>query len=275
MEYYTADTFESEHVRITPTGLYDVKWIPDKQRRKGKGRQGRWAVKRVKKTLVLRKLRNYCLIENKTTFLDIINMVDQYKLLKFFIAQYSWCGGIEQFIAQAREPRKESTRDIDRLEIYRRAMTEPYFDNSSEFHGVGIRVDWNGEPITDESLPRNQGYSVSCSPLNEIAHLEVVLDETQEIYAKGEEYNAKPTFVGKNIFTLLEVLDAIFDDISFHGPTPEHNAAFLSEMSDTIANLKDMTEEELKANTIPLEDLFKEEEDEQQNPDSGQRPSGQ
>jgi hypothetical protein len=39
-------------------------------------------------------------------------------------------------------------------------------------------------------------------------------------------------------FSLLEVLDAIYDDISFHGG-PSENAAFLEEIQETVQRIKD------------------------------------
>lgn len=258
MERYTAETFEFEHIRITPDGLFQVEWVPDRKKsEETKKRNGYWAMRRVKKNRVLRKLKLQCLLDDSTTLLDIMNMVASYRLLRFFISEFSWCD-VDAFIEQARLPKEDDDRQIDRLEIYRTPMTDPYFDAGYEFHGVGARVTWKGEPEEDQNLPRDQGYAVSYSPLNQFAHLKVVLVDKQEVYRHGSK---TPAFEGVNTFTLLDVLDAIFDDISFSGPTPEHNARFTEEINETIANYQNMTDEERDASFTPIQ--FLPEEDEQ------------
>lgn len=50
---------------------------------------------------------------------------------------------------------------------------------------------------------------------------------------------------------MLEILDAIYDDISFHGG-PAENAAFIEQMKDTVEKIKSG---EIK--TVPIDEVFK------------------
>ena len=125
---------------------------------------GRW--RKAKKSLVLTYLRNLCEIKEGTTLLDIFNIVDQYKLLKLFIKQYSWCPQIEEFHAQAQEPIRNIKEDkLEYLEIYWDAELDNYYKH------LDINVGFHGGNI------KNGNYSVSYSPMYELADLPVKLDK--------------------------------------------------------------------------------------------------
>jgi len=96
------------YVQLEPDGLFVYKW-QDKQ-------EVRF---RAKKKIAATYLRCACKIKEGTTLKDIFRTVDNYKLLKIFISQYSWCGCIDEFHAQAEElMRTEDKIPLDYLEIY-------------------------------------------------------------------------------------------------------------------------------------------------------------
>jgi hypothetical protein len=66
----------------------------------------------------------------------------------------------------------------------------------------------------------------------ELAHLPVKLNNQCHLYD-----NKKLAFSGQKDFTLLEVLDAIYWDISFMGG-PEDNSDFLEEMKDRVESIE-------------------------------------
>jgi hypothetical protein len=66
----------------------------------------------------------------------------------------------------------------------------------------------------------------------ELAHLPVKLNNQCHLYD-----NKKLVFSGQKDFTLLEVLDAIYWDISFMGG-PEDNSDFLEEMKDRVESIE-------------------------------------
>ncbi len=200
-------------------------------------------------------LRCACEIDDGVTLHDIFDAVDMEPELKEFISQYSWCRHIDEFHADANKfvPESfvpESEEDpLKYLEIRWHVNTSSYkgkqsIDISSDFHGVG------------ES---GTSYSVSYSPMGKLAHLPVKLSTDFDIYAsfaKGKK--EKLLFHGEQWFSLLEVLDAIYDDISFNGGTDD-NVRFLEEMQETTAKIKSG---EIKC--VPWEKLNLDEEEEEE-----------
>lgn len=172
---------------------------------------------------VLRHLRDICIIKSGTTLLDIMSFVERNDLLKVIIAEYSWCSHIDKFHAQVHEERASKPDPDDKmdcLEIYwHGSYYKQAFDIDTGFHGINSL----GDKVT---------YSVSYSPMSDLAHLPVTLNDRCQILGKNREV----LFDGKKHFTLLEVLDAIYWDISFMGG-PEDNSAFLEEMNDRVESI--------------------------------------
>ena len=119
---------------------------------------------------ILRKLRYLCIIAEGVTLGQIFAAVNQYDLLILFVHQYSWCGGIKQFHAQAKLPAAPCwATGIEYLEVYHTAESEygdkrsVTYEVSDGFHGVG----------TEDG--RRVQYGVSMTPMNQIAHLPVRL----------------------------------------------------------------------------------------------------
>lgn len=205
--------------------------------------------KRAKKLSVLSYLRDNCKIKSGTTLLDIFNIVDQYKLLKLFISQYSWCRSLEEFHVQAREPMRteeEEDEKLEYLEIYWTTELYSYkkiidFNISTGFHGVGKKTENNP----------NGTFSVSYTPMYDLAHLPIKLDknvELREPWEKGK--TPKIIFEGQKEFSLQDILDAIYWDISFMGG-PQENIEFIEKMKETSEGIKNGT-----IQTIPLEEVF-------------------
>src|SRR5262252_1278049 len=236
----------SEHAKIEKDGIWSYKWDRDAREYKKRKPKYVWTL-----------LRCSCEIEEGVTLRDIFEAVEGFPELKEFISQYSWCGHIDDFHEDARKsifklPDQEAP--LDYLEIHWHASTHHYkgknsIDLNPDFHGIG-RADDHGFTC----------YSVSYSPMWELAHLPEKLNTTVEIY-RPHTGPPKLLFVGERDFSLLDILDAIYDDISFMGG-PADNAAFLEEMKDTTEKIKTG---ELKC--VPWEDLGLDDEDEEEQPD--------
>jgi hypothetical protein len=269
----------ADYVEFTPEGLFAYKW-------NGKNRKN--VRFRPKKLAIGTFLRSRCEIVEGTTLRNIFDTVDRYKLLKLIIAQYSWCRPIEEFHAQAREPMQEDPDDREEpltyLEIYhhpeihqftekkkhpggmRERITVVDFDTSVGFHGVGPTHEKNGPANREDG---NTNYSVSYSPMWKLADLPMKLNKEFTVYEPFDRNKHKKGNPPQELlkatreFSLLDVLDAIYWDISFVGG-PAENAEF-------IAGLKDQMEEIKSGNVpmIPMEQVFKDlkDEDELLNPD--------
>jgi len=187
---------------------------------------------------------------------DLFNFVEAHEDLKQFISCYSWCRAIDEFHAQAKEPCEPDTV-VNRLEIYRTGEVHRWVEkNKSRAHRVSLDLnyDFHGLGPCDEDLlkhyaetgdepPEEQNYGVSYTPVNELVHLPLSINTEMEVREWVSD-------LGKNTlhlkchypFTLLEIIDAVYWDISFHGG-PEDNKAFLEEMHDRMDEIKEGTAE--------------------------------
>lgn len=187
-------------------------------------------------------LRCRCEIDDDVTLGDIFNAVQADPDLMEFIAQYSWCGAIEKFHEQARRPYtpKEDTPEEDRLTHLEIAPFGEFWNNYKEKDGPdefeGIHMHFSG--VSSNGV----NWSVSCTPTNSMAHLPVRVVPTVQ-FSKSLKEERVATYN----MTLLEVLDAIYWDISFHGG-PEENEAFLEMLSDRIEEIKSG-----EATVVPLD----------------------
>jgi hypothetical protein len=172
-------------------------------------------------------LREACKIEEGTTLLDIFRIVDKYPMLKAFISQYSWCRPIDEFHAQAQEPmRTKDNEPIVALEIFWSVgCIENTLHFYADFHGFGAAF----PDVEHPSGTGRQSCSVSACPLYDLAGLPVVLDE------KILLDDSRTTRTMLKCFSLLDVLDAIYRDIGFHGGPVEKKAFF--ERLRCVANM--------------------------------------
>ena len=237
----------SDKVRFERDGLYAYRW-------NGETRQD--DVTKVTEDDCLRKLRCACEIGDGVTLLDIFRAVGELPVLKDFFAQYSWCWSMDEFMAAVNEPMRLEAGDekIEYLEVYwdfdaDRFKGEVTCGLSTGFHGIGF------EGIGEHRNPSDNRvhWSVSCTPLYEIADCPVRLNEDVEIRPPNNldagELSRDALFSATHYFTLLEVLDAIFDDISFYGG-PAEAADFIEEMNETMAGI-----ESGEIETVPFDDF--------------------
>ena len=240
----------TSHVELSSEGLFVYKWHKRRQIKK-----------RVKKQSVCSQLRNSCKIAEGTTLIDIFNIVDSYRLLKIVISQYSWCREIDAFHAQANEFHEieEEDEKMSHLEIYHHVETNQSDERIKHPGGLRERikvVDFQTYPSFGGRGPEpvNQNYSISYSPMWKLAHLPVKINEDFDVYTAFDPSSKKKpekVLTTKRDFSLLEVLDAIYWDISFMGG-PDANAAFMCELDERVSEIKSGD-----VAGIPLEQLRK------------------
>ena len=222
-----------EGVIISKGGLKESVWDQERQK---------YTVIPVDPLRVFAKLRMSCFVEDDVTLLDFINIVDEIKPLKLFISQYSWCRAIDEFHAQAREPMRTDENPILYLEVrWLKSCGEHY--PSTDF--VGFAKEPPGYEFPDGTgMVR---YSVSYTPLYNLADAKLRLN---------------PIHNGKTLyFTFLDVLDAVYDDISFMGG-PQDNVEFLEEMKSRMEEFEAQLEEGT-ARFVNLDEWISEEVDEE------------
>lgn len=234
-------------------GLYEHKYSPKTKSD---------AARKVKQAHVLAKLRLPCEIADGVTLGDLFWVVGRYKLLRAFLAEYSWCWRLGEFHEQAKEPDLTPEPDpdpLDYLEVYWTAdyhsdrtirkgeIKEGWFDVGTGFHGIGraLATGWHAEQGYEPG--QVIAYSVSMTPMYKLAPLPVKLNETIEIYDNNWIYQTPkgggpperppPVIRSRRSFTLLEALDAIYDDISFYGG-PAESAAKRDELAEMVEAIK-------------------------------------
>jgi len=268
----------SEYLEFTPDGLFAYKW---------NGKKRKTIRFRPKKLSIGTQLRSRCEIVEGTTLRNIFDAVDRYKLLKLIVAQYSWCRQIDEFHAQAKEPMRDDPDDKDPLtylEIYhhpevhqftekkkhpggmRERITTVDFEISDGFHGIGPAPKSKEDDPAYRSDDGNIQYSVSYSPMWKLADLPVKLNKEFNVYEPFDASKHKrgnppqKLLTATRDYSLLEVLDAIYWDISFVGG-PAENAAFIEGLNDTMEKIKNG-----QVAMIPMEQVFKDLKDKDETP---------
>lgn len=203
--------------------------------------------------LIGTKLRINCLIAADVTLLDIFKAVERFPLLMLFMSQYSWCFALEEFHVEARLLNDDPDDNLSHLEISRYIETHTYDGASKRKYGElpphvedSIHFTGIGKPTAE-----HPHYGVSLCGVNTIAHLPVKLNPVCEIHHNYEKTGEYETW-----FSLLEVLDAVYDEISWHG-SPSGKKEFGDSLMQQIADI-----ESGAAKTTPFRGLFPEDEDE-------------
>jgi hypothetical protein len=211
----------SAGVRITKEGLKSFKWD---------GTIREYVEEKVESYIP--KLRNSCRLDLGVTLGDIFDAVEQHPDLKAFIGMYSWCN-MNAFHKEAkREPLKKS--DLEYLEISR------YFEDGTTWDNF----DGMGKPENPEDGTELINYGIGFTPVSEMVHLEVRLNPKCSIQ---EDY--KEVGTTKTCYSLLEVLDAIYWEISFYGNPPDRDTK-MAELQEMVKEIKAGT-----AKTVPWDEI--------------------
>ena len=199
----------SEFVRFTKDGLRLLTWNSD---------TSDYDDAPYNKGLV--HLRSRCEIAEGVTLRDIMAAVDQSEELKLTIGEYSWCWDIDKFQEEVLLPDDKTDDDpLTQIEISRYGEI---WDDRLE--------------ISDHFGANSQSgtyYGISYTPLNRLADLPVVLITKMDFhrYNKHDHSSDTKIFTVNTHFSLLEVLDAIYWDISFAGG-PEEKVEFLEMLGE-------------------------------------------
>lgn len=191
----------------------------------------------VEKPVRLADLRVRVKVDDGVTLGEIFESVERFPDLKDIVANYAWCGAIDEFHADARKPRKDVEADLVKLVV---SAYGEVFEHKGE-NDFTLATDFIGVDAAGER------WSVSYTPMYQLAHLPVVIEEKFAIRRNWQE----EVFTGQRVFGLLEFLDAIYWDISFHGG-PKDNEEFMEDMKERIKEIEDGT-----AKTVPFEDVMR------------------
>jgi len=199
-----------------------------------------------------RALMDVCDIEDGLTLQDIFNFVEKDESLKDFIGPYSWCH-IDDFHYAAKFPKERGT-SLRNLLISKSVSINtrkyPDLEFSPDFHGEGP-IEPDQLKDYGENPPDIITYGVSFTPMANIVDLPIKLEKEVKVFENYKE-------IGKAYVecTLLEILDAIYWEISFHG-SPEEAEEMFDDLKGRVDEIKS-GEAELKGPFNSAEEMFEE-----------------
>lgn len=173
---------------------------------------------------IMESLSCYCEIEDGVTLLDIMEIVAAEPELCAFLERYSSCPQIIRYIEEARKPAPANDPNpVEKVVVeWRSGVYKGHLKLYANFIGCGK---------TDQGKPLRM--SLSYSPVNEFSHVPIVLDKQVLLYNLWEHpVKESEKLVAIHEFTLLEVLDCVFDDISFIGL--DEREPFIQDMLERI-----------------------------------------
>jgi hypothetical protein len=193
-------------------------------------------------------INNICEIEEGVTLRDIMNLVANDKMLTTFVSLYSSVNHIEEFHEELNVKYNKKEKECDYLEVHR---VGDLFENElncwTDISGVNTKE--TCKYCNDEAWPDHKHYiSYSYTPLYKYAMLPVKLDKR---FTVRDFKKDKILLNVTQDFALIDILHAIYFDISFHGG-PKDRDKFCKSLKRQVKNLD-------KTKTFPLDDLFKKE----------------
>ena len=208
-------------------------------------------------------------VSDDLTLGDVFEFVEKNPLLKDFVSTYSWCREIDAFHKQAKEPIPADRKtDLWHLEINRAcsiygAEHDDWFNCDPCLHAVGP-LDEEDKKIWGDNPPEHTTWAVDFSHMATLVNLPFKLDE-DFIIQWLENYKLKETRSFHMKYRLIDFLDAIYWEISFHGGPAEVEEA-RTELNESVSKIKDGLEEGKKYTSVEeIMNELDEDEDEEEN----------
>lgn len=227
-----------DRLEFTKKGLIGFKWNAIKQKYEKFSITGE---------SIFHDLRTSCTIKENFTLGDLFSFVEKNENLKSFLKSYSWCHHIDEFHKQAQE-KTNSNKKLKFIQIH------PIFDCHSFDKEASLHIYPAMSVVGENEEGIEVNYCPSFIPMGELKDLPMKIERSIPIgsplgskkYKKYEEfYKAEITF------SLLDILDSIYWEISFYGGPKEKQ-----ELADTLdKRVKDLDSGKVKS--IPFEEFKK------------------
>jgi hypothetical protein len=163
---------------------------------------------------------------------DLIRFVKKDETLQNFLACYSWCHHIENLNAQVDSPAAPDQK-LWFAELYQKFKAAPrddyWFNLEPALHAVGEvnesflnalseeeRREW-----IDDPTHRSHHYGLGWSQVPAIAHLPVHCKTEADFFLLDKKNRIVKSEKVETIYTLLDVLDGFYWEISFYGNPDE------------------------------------------------------
>jgi hypothetical protein len=208
-------------VHITKHGVQALEWDGDARQ---------YVEKEIASSLEV--LRCSCHIDTGVTLADVFRIVEQDPDLARFLDAWAWCD-LDAFHQETRKPGTRAS-DLHYIEIAK------YFEWDETEARETIHVSGVGDP----GVHGDTHYGIDFTPVNELAHLPVLLNPRMEIHRDHKKVGDAPCY-----FSLLEVLGEIYWEISFYG-SPATRDMKRAELDESVREI-----EEGRAESTPMESL--------------------
>lgn len=162
-------------------------------------------------------LRRPCLVAAGVSLGDVMRFVEGNAPLADFLARYSWCRHLPEFNEHARRSPRDPGR-VERLEVVRSGIlhyadgSTGWFESCWHFRGIGTAVEGDAGHSPGEEMP----IGVSTMGLDRIAQLPLRVVPKSPVFVLGKGVRGV-SYDTEGAPSLLELLDAIYWSISFHG----------------------------------------------------------
>lgn len=182
-----------------------------------------------------------CAIEEGVTLQNMFDFVSRHEDVLDFIRFYSWCYAIEEFHDEAKKPYIPNPDEspLIAINVARRVRFSRTFEKNP--WTFGNHLDMSGTKGEDDL----DSYALEFSPVNELAHLPLVYNKAVEIrqdatWSRKGNVKEEAKLIVKCVwpYTLIDLLDAIYDEISFCG-SPESRDARLGTLRDRVDDYLD------------------------------------
>lgn len=201
---------------------------------------------------------NLCELEEGLTLGDIFLLIESYK--EFFVDIY---GSILIDIIEEMNKDGEPLEKIKYLEIaWNVEEIEGYLDEQLLLNAWGEDEDPSSDFVTEKDELGNINYTVSLMPVNKLKNILIKTNDKYEIFkidtdltekhVSGDENveyedTSEVIFKTKKGFTLVDILDAVFFEITLHG-SPSQRDAFKDDMLSMINDIKEDSVKNFKNN---------------------------
>lgn len=202
---------------------------------------------------IMKYLFSECNIEPGYTLTDLFMLVEKDTekdgFLKDFIIEFCECFYIDEYIAEVKKEHKDDF-ELSSVEIYAKcAIHKNHIDSSTICHGI---------------YPPGSEYT-SCaldfSPLNEYCFLPLVLKKDVYIWSRNKsKYHEYGNFNYR--FNLLDILNGIFEEISFHGSV-ENRDARLQDLKGMVDEINENVDKIISHDSVEEKYLSDEEDNDE------------
>ncbi len=197
-------------------------------------------------------------IDEDVTLGDIVRIVAESETLKLFISCYNRSPLDKLHELMLNTPIEENAKDedwkpltdVEYIELYWSGSIygrkESYISFYAASHGIGKVGTGSGEVDLGAREDKRERYALGFTPANELAELPVKLNHEVDLYLMGNlecenvtiSDDDRAKIKTTNHFTLLEVLDALYEEMTFYGePDSQHRKDLKQDLKDAVGNI--------------------------------------